>query len=184
MRENKYNSVKFRIMCEGKGEKASSESGAIRLKKNKLSIALIDSVRAITLKRYTGYKKERLFPDKPTDNEFEVYIISLCSRMLKEYSSSRYKTSVKEDKQLLENKTISERLRFAVIHRLGSKEIIQRNIKYLDVLAHILNKTTTKATFKQTYMARIDSLESEEECFANRRAIREYLRKYYCHMSK
>jgi len=171
-------------MCEDKNKKVKSGTDIIRLKKNKVSIALINAVRSITLKRYTGHKKERLCEDKPIDNDFEIYVLLLCSKMLKEYYLGRYKTTIDEDGELLKKRGISTHLKFALIHRLEAKRIILHNIKYLNLLLHIINKATTKDTFKKTYMEQVNSLETASEYNSNRRAIREYLKKYYYYMNK
>lgn len=180
--------MKFRIICEDSNKKSASieteTNNQVRLKLNKLSIPLINAVRAFTLKRYSGYKKDRLLPNQPTDNEFEIYVISLCISMLKDYYLGHYKTTALEDKKLLMEKDVKGHKRFAVIYRLEAKQIIINNIRYLEVLLNILNHTTIKSKFKETYMERIDFLENETEFYKNRRAIRHYLRSYYYYMKK
>jgi len=169
-------------MCEDKKRLCPDTNvetlGEVRLKKNKLSIPLINSARKATLKRYTGAKKDKLLPDQPVDYEFEIYVISLCCGMLKEYYLSRFKTSVKDDKKMLEDKSISGRKRFAIIHRLEAKEIIISNMRLFELLMQILSKSATTDDLKKVYLQKIDMLEDDKEYMRNRRAIRKYLRSF------
>ncbi len=181
MARNKYSSVKFRIMSEEDAKLGPSEEmGEIRLKRNRLSIALINSARKATLKRYTGPKKDQLSADRPTDGDFELYVLSLCCNLLKEYYVHRFRTSVKDDKKLLERKDVKGRLRFAVMHRLEDKEIIINNMHLLELLIQILKKAqTTGGDFRAAYMSKFDRFENDATLYANRRAIRDYLKSYY-----
>lgn len=187
-RGNKYNSVAFRVVCTDKkrpGQKPEVEIvGEVRLKKNKLSLALINAMRRAVLKRYKGYKRDQLLPDQPVDSRFEIYVLALCFNMLKEYYMGRHKTTVVDDKKKLMQKNISEHLRSAIIYRLEAKEILMSNLKYFEILMHILSKTTGKKDFKEIYMKQIDALETEADLYMNRRAIRKYLKGFYNNMKK
>ena len=182
---NKYNSVKFRVMCEeGSRSKESEEMGEVRLKKNKLSIALINSVRKATIKRYTGRNKEKLLDDQPVDCELEIYILSLCCNLLKEYYLQRFKTSVKDDRKLLEDKTLSGRQQFAIVHRLEAKETVITNMKLIELLIQILSKVSDGQDFRAAYQSKIEMLEDDANYNRNRRAIRRYLRSFHYYSQK
>ena len=156
----------------------------MRLKKNKLSLALINAVRNLVLKRYKGYKREELLEDQPVDSRFEIYVLALCCKMLKEYYLARHKTTIVDDKKILKQKNLSDHLRFAIIYRLEAKEIVLRNIRYFEILMHILSKGPSKKDFKETYMKRVEALETEADLYKNRRALRKYLRGFYFNMKK
>ncbi len=186
--DNKYNSVKFKVLCQedrkGRVGRSAEELGEVRLKKNRLSIDLINKVRKATLKRYAGHKKDRLAPDRPTDGEFEIYVLSLCCNLLKEYYLHRFKTSVLDDKKLLAEKTVRGRLRFAIAYRLEAKEIVVNNMHLFELLIQILGKAATEPDFKKAYMTKFDMLENEAAFYKNRRLLRGYLRSFYYYARK
>ena len=175
-------------MCEdtkvkGKAVNATS-TGEISLKKDKLSIDLINTVRQEALKRYIGRNKDKLLSHQPMDKELEVYVLSLCCNMLREYYFGRYRTGIGEDKKLLNDKNIVGHMRTAVKFRLEAKRIVISNIRLLEILLSIINEIEAKDKFKEVYTKRVNELETEEDVIKNRRALRKYLRSYYYFMSK
>eukprot|EP00826_Nyctotherus_ovalis_P005550 TRINITY_DN11259_c0_g1_i10.p1 TRINITY_DN11259_c0_g1~~TRINITY_DN11259_c0_g1_i10.p1 ORF type:complete len:175 (-),score=37.38 TRINITY_DN11259_c0_g1_i10:23-547(-) len=174
-------------MCEdakmGGKSVDSKPIGEIRLKKDKLPTTLINAVRQETLKRYIGRSKDQLLRHCPMDREVEVYVLSLCCNMLREYYFGRHKTGIGEDMKLLEDKSVKGHMRVAVKFRLEAKRIVISNIRLLEILLSIVNASTMKDKFKEGYMKRIEGLEGEEDVIKNRRALRRYLRSYYHFMN-
>jgi hypothetical protein len=119
---------------------------------------------------------------------FELHVLATGINLLEDLLRSRFKTpTLEEDEEILKDKSISWRLRFAVTHRLGLKRILLSNLHLLKVLAHLLAHVQTEAAggklrrdvYKKIYMAPIESQESGKsdfEIFQVRLACRKYLR--------
>lgn len=179
---NKYNSVRLRVACMSKKSPADKEVlGDVKLKKNKLSLILLRQVRAVTIKLSNKDGKAPL--DWPTDCELEIRVLSSCSKMLKKFYTSRYKTTIAEDKELL-TREITEHMRYALISRIEAKRILISQITLLELLIKILNRVLEGESFKKAYMERVPEVESSKEVYPNRRALRRYLRSCYYYMIK
>lgn len=84
-------------------------------------------------------EQELLLVSSPVDPMFELHVLATGINLLEDLLRSRYRTqTLKEDEELMKDKTISWRLRFAVTHRLGHKKILLSNIHLMKTLAHIL----------------------------------------------
>jgi len=180
MFDNKYNSVKFRVVCVNKKNPSENEVlGDVKLKKNKLSFPLLKHVRSAAIK----FSGKEMNADWPTDCKLEIRVLGLCSKMLKNYYKSRYTTTVREDKKLLSD-NITEHKKYAVILRMEAKEILISNITLLELLIKILNRVAEGKSFKKAYMEKVSELEVDNEFYVNRIAIRRYLRSCYYYMCK
>ena len=87
-------------------------------------------------------------------------MLACTINLLQNLLSSRFTTSVKDDTELLKQE-IPMRLRFAIMHRLDCKQILQSNIKTCQILMRILanitqvfqaNSEVDKSVFKRLYM--------------------------------
>ncbi len=186
--------MRFQVLCTDKSTPISKAAGAsdateaqetlgeVRLKKNKLSFELLNSVRKATLQRYHGAKKALLKEGEPVDCEFELYVLSLCCNLLKEFYLRRFKTSIRDDRKLVLSKTINYRTRFAVTYRLEGKEIITSNLRLFELLMQILARIHNGDDFKLAYLKKVEELEDEAAIIPNRKAVRLYLQSLHHHM--
>jgi hypothetical protein len=77
---------------------------------------------------------------------FELHVLATGINLLEDLLRSRYKTqTLKEDEELLKDKNIPWRLRFAVTHRLGLKRILLSNLHLMKTLAHMLAHVQNEA---------------------------------------
>jgi len=67
----------------------------------------------------------------PVDPDFELLVVACAINLLEGLLSARFKSSSDEDRKLLADPNLSMRLRFAIMHRLDCKVILESNIKIL-----------------------------------------------------
>ncbi len=175
--------MRFRVLCSNEDRRlpvdVQESVGEIRLKKRKLPLELINSVRRALLLQHTGPNKDKLMEEEPVDIKLELQVLSMSCNLLKEFYFSRYKTNVKDDRRLLASKVVVGRLRFAVIHRLEAKDIIISNINLMELLMKILIRIHQGENFKLAYLNKVDMLETDPIVNTNRRALRFYLKSLY-----
>ena len=103
-----------------------------------------------------------------------IYIIYENNRV-----TCRFKTSITQDRKLLRFCTLSNRRRFAIMHRMTSKDIILTNIKRNEALICILQRFHASHNLKDAYSQRVPESELTETVITNRRIFREYFRELY-----
>ena len=166
LNNNKYNSLSFRVWInfnwqkahqkeldkaakEGEAAKDLSSSDdedekdnriskVIRLKKNRIGEEIFAYIRANLLNTYKGKNLEYLLVSAPVDAEFEMLVVACTINLLKGLLASRFKKSLDDDKKLLEDTTISYRKRFAILHRMNAKEVLNSNIKHCEILIRLI----------------------------------------------
>ena len=74
----------------------------------------------------------------PVDAEFEMLVVACTINLLKGLNTSRFKTPVEEDRRMLQDPNLPIRKRFAILHRMNAKEILNANIKMCEILMRIL----------------------------------------------
>lgn len=87
-----------------------------------------------------------------------------------------------EDRKLLARKDVNGRMRFAIVYRVGLKEIIINNLKLLELLIQILTTLKSEKDFKSGYLHKVDMLEDDDSLYENRRELRQYFRSLHHHL--
>ncbi len=90
--------------------------------------------------------------------------------------TSRFKTPLEKDRELLTDKQLPIRQRFAILHRMNAKEILEENINYCQILMRILARFGTDQDYKTRYMQLVEGFEREDQIIRNRVRLRRYLR--------
>ena len=90
--------------------------------------------------------------------------------------TSRFKTTLEVDREILADPALPIRKRFAVLHRMNAKEILTENINYCNILMRILARFGPDQEFKQRYMQIVEGFETEDQIMKNRIKLRRYLR--------
>ena len=133
-------------------------------------------LRANLLNTYKGKNLPYLLVSAPVDSEFEMLVLACTINLLKGLMTSRFKTPLEKDRELLADPTLPFRKRFAVLHRMNAKEILTENINFCQILMRILARFSTDGNYKERYMERVEDFETEEEVMRNRIRFRRYLR--------
>ena len=214
LNNNKYNSLSFRVWVnfnwqeerkkveeqkaqgvprkdssssssDGEGdEKDNRISKVIRLKKTHFNEEIFAYLRANLLNTYKGKNLPYLLVSSPVDVEFEMLVVACTINLLKGLMTSRFKTPLEKDQELLRDASLPIRNRFAVLHRMNAKDILTENINYCNILMRILARFGTAGQvllepkdYKNIYMQFVEGgYEKEEELMRNRIRIRRYLR--------
>mmetsp|Transcript_6064 Transcript_6064/g.5480 ORF Transcript_6064/g.5480 Transcript_6064/m.5480 type:complete len:225 (+) Transcript_6064:1436-2110(+) len=142
---NKYNSLSFRvwinfnwqkekdkILDEGKQIMSEEDmakdddkiSKIIRLKKVRVNEEIFAYLRANLLNTYKGKNLSFLLISSPVDVEFELLVVACAINLMQGLLTSRFKTPLEVDKEMLARTDISMRTRFAIIHRMNAKDIL------------------------------------------------------------
>jgi hypothetical protein len=139
MRNNKYNSLGFKVFVNAKGdeEKTQQHVKVIKLKKERLSEPLLQYLRANllnswreSLKKDSSIPKDvldqrlnRMLISAPVDLDFELQVVStahnLCANMLK----TKFPTTLEQDRKML-TEDQPWRKYLALTHRTNQKEIL------------------------------------------------------------
>lgn len=132
---------------------------------------------------YKGKNLPYLLVSAPVDIEFEMLVMACTINLLKGLMTTRFKTPLDKDRELLSDPNLPIRNRFAVLHRMNAKDILTENINYCNILMRILARFGTAGQvlepkdFKEKYMQLVEGgYETEEELMRNRIRIRRYLR--------
>jgi hypothetical protein len=157
-------------------EKDNQISKVIRLKRNRFNEEIFAYLRANLLNTYKGKNLPYLLVSAPVDAEFEMLVVACTINLLKGLMTSRFKTPLETDRGLLQDKSLSIRQRFAILHRMNAKEILEENINYCQILMRILARFGTDQDYKARYMQLVEGFESEEQIIRNRVRLRRYLR--------
>ena len=95
------------------------------MKKNKLSEGLLQYLRAnliFSFKKENGLASNNFHNDllvsSPVNIDFEIYIVSQGLSLVKNLLEKKYRTSLQEDLEILEQEDIPWRLYLAVTHRV------------------------------------------------------------------
>lgn len=112
----------------------------------------------------------------PVDAEFEMLVVACTINLLKGLMTTRFKTPLEKDRELLADPNLPIRHRFAVLHRMNAKDILTENINFCNILLRILARFGTDDDYKTRYMEIAEGYETEEEIMRNRIRIRRYLR--------
>ena len=202
LNNNKYNSLSFRVWVnfnwqeekkkdeerkttktEEDSDDSSNEqdkdnriSKVIRLKRNRFNEEIFAYLRANLLNTYKGKNLPYLLVSAPVDAEFEMLVIACTINLLKGLMTSRFKTPLETDHELLRDPALPIRQRFAVLHRMNAKEILTENINYCNILMRLLARFGTDDDYKTRYMSIVEGFETEEEIISNRIRLRRYLR--------
>ena len=160
LNNNKYNSLSFRVwvnfnwqeekkkeqekLAKGivdNGEEEEEDnriSKIVRLKRNRLSEEIFAYLRANLLNTYKGKNLEYLLISAPVDAEFEMLVVACTLNLLKGFLASRFKTPLSHDESLLKEPELPIRKRFAILHRMDAKVILNANITLCNILMRIL----------------------------------------------
>lgn len=139
-------------------------------------------IRANLLNTYKGKNLPYLLVSAPVDAEFEMLVVACTINLLKGLMTSRFKTPLEKDRELLKDPALPIRHRFAVLHRMNAKEILTENINYCNLLMRLLARinnaqgTLEAHEFKAKYMELVEGFEEEGDVMRNRIRIRMYLR--------
>jgi len=90
-------------------EKDNQISKVIRLKRNHFNEEIFAYLRANLLNTYKGKNLPYLLVSAPVDAEFEMLVVACTINLLKGLMTSRFKTPLEKDRELLEDKTIAIR---------------------------------------------------------------------------
>jgi hypothetical protein len=166
---------------ESDEEKDNRISKVIRLKRTHFNEEIFAYIRANLLNSYKGKNLPYLLVSAPVDAEFEMLVVACTINLLKGLMTSRFKTPLETDKELLEDPNLPIRNRFAVLHRMNAKEILTENINYCHILMRLLARFGNSGTlepheFKAKYMELVEGFETETDVMRNRIRIRMYLR--------
>lgn len=108
LRNNKYNSLGFKVFVNSPQKKEVSEEGdesrfqkIIRLKREKLCEDLLQYLRANLIFSYKGSNKEILLVSSPVDIDFELFTVSCALNLMKNMMNSKYPTTLEQDKKML-----------------------------------------------------------------------------------
>ncbi len=143
---------------------------------NRIGEEIFAYIRANLLNTYKGKNLEYLLVSAPVDAEFEMLVVACTINLLKGLLASRFKKSLEDDKKLLEDPTISYRKRFAILHRINAKEVLNSNIKSCEILIRLLARFLDGRDFKNRYMQIVEDFETPDELMLNRIKLRKYLR--------
>ena len=75
--------------------------------------------------------------------------------------NTKFKTSISEDKLLLEEEITNYRIKLAIIHRLNQKEILAEQIKLMTILLRIVARLKQGMKMKDAYCEIVTEQESE-----------------------
>ena len=157
-------------------DKDNQISKVIRLKRNRFNEELFAYLRANLLNTYKGKNLPYLLVSAPVDAEFEMLVVACTINLLKGLMTSRFKTPLEKDKALLADKSLPIRQRFAILHRMNAKEILEENINYCQILMRLLARFGTDQDYKTRYMQIAEGFETEDQIIRNRVRLRRYLR--------
>jgi len=82
-------------------DKDDRVSKIIRLKKNRINEEIFAYLRANLLNTYKGKNLEHLLVSSPVDSEFEMLVVACTINLLKGLLTSRFKSTLEQDKVLL-----------------------------------------------------------------------------------
>ena len=166
-------------------------SKIIKLKKDRLRDDLLAYIRLSLVQKSeqdSGEKvKDNILISTPVDVEFEMLTLGCAIHLLESLLSNRFRgITVEADEAELTKADLPSRKRLAIHHRIACKEILTSNIRYCNILMHILanlhqeldgGKTDfTKDEIKRIYLKRIEKYEkSDEDIIPNRLRFRKYL---------
>ena len=105
-----------------------------------------------------------------------MLVVACTINLLKGLMTSRFKTPLEKDKALLADKSLPIRQRFAILHRMNAKEILEENINYCQILMRLLARFGTDQDYKTRYMQIAEGFETEDQIIRNRVRLRRYLR--------
>lgn len=128
---------------------------------------------------YKGKNLEYLLLSAPVDRDFELLVAGCTINLLKGLLTSRFKTPLEADKDLLKDPSLPIKKRFAILHRMNAKEILSANITLCNILMRLLARydpTKSPSEYRIQYMQIVPDFESEEEVMTNRIKLRKYLR--------
>jgi hypothetical protein len=120
----------------------------------------------------------------PVDLDFELFVVSCALNLMKNMRTSKYPTSLAQDKKMLAQVVDNWRFKLALIHRINQKEILNDQIRLLAVLLRILARLKEGAPYKDAYCLPVmdssqqpeEELEStQDEVTMNRLHLRRYL---------
>ncbi|EGR30449.1 SET domain protein, partial [Ichthyophthirius multifiliis] len=140
-----------------------------RIKKNKINIDLIIYLRLYLMMHYKGPDLKRVMVSLPVSPVYECFVLSFAIRLLS-YLLSRFTTTIKDDKELLQNQNLNYKYRFAIIYRLNQKEILQEQISLMNQALILLNQ------LKENYILDKDML--LKPMFNEKNLVESYLNRY------
>ena len=166
-------------------------SKILKLKRDRLRDDLLAYIRLSLVQKSeqdSGEKvKDNILISTPVDVEFEMLTLGCAIHLLESLLANRFRgISVEADEAELTKTDLPFRRRLAIQHRLACKEILTSNIRYCNILMHILanlhqeldgGKTDfTKDEIKRIYLKRIEKYEkSDDDIMPNRLRFRKYL---------
>eukprot|EP00347_Sterkiella_histriomuscorum_P010279 403376910 len=168
-------------------QKTSQHQKIIRLKREKLCEELLQYLRANMIFTDKFKENRRILASSPVEIQFELHIISIAISLLRNMLTTKYSTTLGEDKELMSEIQHSDkyRLKLALIHRINQKEILADQIKLLSILLRILSRVSTGMPLKQAYCMKVEDIEggeargySEQDIVINRVRLRKYLREF------
>lgn len=129
----------------------------ICLKASQLSEDLLAYFRVTLVQKFESERKQHILVSTPVDVEFEMLVVACSVNLLTDFFSKRFKTTLEEDLQLIQDPAISYNTRLCLQNRIDLKRILRANLKICNVLLHILgriqaeiNRASEQATEGQT----------------------------------
>jgi hypothetical protein len=130
---------------------------------------------------YKGPNRDLLLVSSPVDVDFELFTVSCALNLMKNMMTTKYPTTLDQDRTMLNQVHSNWRFKLALIHRINQKEILSDQIKLLAILLRILARVKEGATLREAYSLKVtessgDEVEGdEEEVLWNRLKLRRYL---------
>lgn len=138
LRNNKYNSLGFKVFVNTKDDVLQTQRHVkiLKLKKNRISEPLLQYLRAnlLTSFRESLLKKsepickqraDRLLVSAPVDLEFELQVLDTAIGLVSNMLKTKFATTMQEDQEILGRGDLGWRMYLAVTHRLNQKEILK-----------------------------------------------------------
>lgn len=89
-----------------------------------------------------------------------MLVVACTINLLKGLLTSRFKTPYEQDLELLKDPSLPIRKRFAILHRINSKDILTANINLCNILMRILARFNDGKDFKKAYLGMVEDYET------------------------
>lgn len=164
------------------GEEKSSPKDLtkeFRIKIGTFCADVLAYLRAQLLLTYKGTDLQRVMVTIPTSIPYEEFVIDYAISMFIEIKN-QYKTSMYQDEELLKDRSMDFRKRFAVVYRYEQKRIADLQIQLLKIVLNITQRLKAGVFFKDAYMEYVPDIDrTDDEFIEHRRRLAGYLKLFY-----
>lgn len=164
------------------GEEKSSPKDLtkeFRIKIGSFCADVLAYLRAQLLLTYKGNDLQRVMVTIPTSIPYEEFVIDYAISMFIEIKN-QYKSSMYQDEELLKDRSLDFRKRFAVVYRYEQKKIADLQIQLLRIVLNITQRLKAGVFFKDAYMEYVPDIDKNDDIFIeNRRRLAGYLKLFY-----